>query len=129
MKNLLLSALIGLIISCSPSKTSTSSLKEDEMYITRRYIGDFEDYQYEGPLSFGGPHLIWIKTSLDTTYRISIYSKKCEFSVGDRIYLRRTYSTSGILGYWYYQVENDSSVYYRLSSFEDYDKVLVQRWF
>jgi hypothetical protein len=130
MKKLLLPAIIGLIISCITSKKTSSFLNEDEMFITRKYIGDFVDYQYTGPQSFGGPQLFWIKTSLDTAFiKISVYGKNCEFSVGDRIYLRRTYSTSGVFGYWYYQVENDSFIYYKVSSFEDDDKVLVQSLF
>ena len=130
MKKLLLPALIGLIISCITSKKSSSFLNEDEMFITRKYIGDFVDYQYTGLQSFVGSQLIWINTTLDTTFiKISVYGNKCEFSVGDRIYLRRTYSNSGVFGYWYYQVENDSFVYYKVNSFEDDDKVLVQTWF
>jgi len=130
MKKLLFLLVMGIFISCSTSKKTPSLLKEDELFITRRYIGDFVDYQYSDPRSFGSPHIISIKTSLDTTYnKISAYSKKCDFSVGDKIYLRRTYSTSGVFGYWLYQVENDSSVYYKVSEFQDDDKVLVQTWF
>jgi len=117
-------------MSCSTSNKSSSLLKEDELYITRKYLGEFVDYQYTGPRSFGGPHLIWIRTTLDTTYnQISVYSKKCEFSVGEKIYLRRTYSTSGVFGYWFYQIENDSSFYYKVSELRDDDKILVQTWF
>ena len=130
MNKLFFLLLTGIFLSCSPSKKSSSFLKEEELYITRKYIGDFVDYKYTGPRSFGGPQLIYIKTTLDTTYsQISAYSTKCEFSVGDKLYLRRTYSTSGVFGYWFYQIENDSSIYYKVSEFKDDDKVLVQTWF
>jgi len=130
MPKLVYLILTGLCISCSLSNKSSSFPKEDELFITRKYIGDFVDYKYTGPVSFGGPPLIYIKTTLDTAYsQISVYSAKCEFSVGDKLYLRRTYSTSGLSGYWYYQIENDSSVYYRISEFMEDDKVLVQTWF
>ena len=130
MKKHLLLVVIGLIISCNTSKKSSSVLKEDEIYITRRYIGDFVGYENTDPQSFGGPHLIWIRTTQDSIQsKISAYSKRCEFSVGDKIYLRRTYCPSGVFGYWFYQVENDSSIYYRISSFEDDERVLVQNWF
>ena len=130
MKNLFFLLLTGVLISCATSKKSSSFLKEDELFITRKYIGDFGGYQDKGSQFFGGPHLIWIKTTRDTTYgKISVYSKKCEFSPGDKLYLRRTYSASSVFGYWYYQIENDSSVYYKVSEFTNDDKVLVQRWF
>ncbi len=130
MQKLLFLAIIGVIISCSPSKNTSSAPKEDELYITRRYVGNFVDYKSTGPVSFGGPHIIYIKTTLDTTYsQISAYSAKCEFSAGEKLYLRRIYSTSGVFGYWYYQIENDSSVFYKISEFLDDDKILVQSWF
>jgi hypothetical protein len=130
MQKLFFLALIVVFISCTPSNKSSSTPKEDELYITRKYAGNFVEYKYTGPVSFGGPHIIYIKTTLDTTYsQISAYGAKCEFSAGDKLYLRRTYSTSGGFGYWFYQIENDSSVYYRISEFLDDDKILVQSWF
>ena len=130
MNKLVFLLFTWVVISCSPSNKSSSFPKEDELYITRKYVGDFVDYKYTGPVSFGGPHLIYIKTTLDTTYsQITAYSAKCEFSAGDKLYLRRTYSTSGVFGYWYYQIENDSSIYYKVSEFLDDDKILVQTWF
>ncbi len=130
MKKLLFLVLIGVIISCSTAKKSFSLLKKDEFFITRKYIGNFMDYRHTGPEIFGGTHLIWIKTTMDSTYgKISAYSKKCEFSAGDKIYLKRTYSTPGTFGNWGYQIENDSSVYYRVSEFRFENKVLVQTWF
>jgi hypothetical protein len=66
----------------------------------------------------------------NTFGKISAYGKKCEFSVGDKLYLRRTYYTpGGISGYWTYQIENDSSVYYRLTDFQNDKKVFVKSWF
>ena len=130
MKQLFLLLLVWVFMSCGTSKTSTSLLLEDELYITRKYIGDFLDYKYSGARSFGGPHLIWIKTTLDTTYsNLSAFSRKCEFTVGDKLYLRRTYSSSGLFGYWIYQIENDSAIYYKVSEYQLDDKVLVQTWF
>ena len=130
MKKLLFLVLMGLIFSCSTTKKPSSLLKEDEFFLTRKYIGHFIDYRYTGPETFGGPHIIWIKTTMDSTYgKISAYSKKCEFSAGDKIYLRRTYTTPGIFGHWEYQIENDSSVYYRVTEFQNDNKIIVQTWF
>jgi|WetSurSiteA1Bulk_404760.scaffolds.fasta_scaffold39213_2 hypothetical protein len=130
MRKLLLLVLSFIVISCSTAKQSSSLLKEDEFFITRKYIGDFIDYRHTAPESFGSPHLIWIKTTMDSTYgKISAYSKKCEFSPGEKLYLKRTYSSPGMFGFWGYQIENDSSVYYRVSEFQYDNKVLVQTMF
>ena len=119
--------LVG--ISCTITK-KTGLLPEDQVLVTRQYVGDFIDYRHTRPETFGYPHLIWIKTTMDSTYgKISAFSKKCEFSTGDRIYLRRTYITPGVFGYWVYQIENDSSVFYRVSEFQYDNKVLVQNWY
>jgi hypothetical protein len=130
MKKLILLALTGAIISCGTAKKYSSVLNEDELFNSRKYIGNFVDYCHTGPESLGGPHLIWIKTTMYNTFgRISAYGKKCDFSAGDKVYLRRLYSTPGRSGYWEYQVENDSSVVYRASEFRYENNVLVQAWF
>jgi len=122
---------MSIIISCSTAKKTSSILEADEILITRKYIGNFIEYRHTGPDTFDGPNIIWIKTTLDNTYgKISAYGKKCDFSAGDRIYLKRSYYTPGtVSGYWIYQVENDSSVYYRASDYQYDKKVLIQSWF
>jgi len=121
--------LMVLGISCATAEKS-GLLPEDKLFITREYIGNFVDYRHTKPSSFGDPHIIWVKTTRDTTFgRISVYSRKCEFNEGDRIYLRRTYNSPGVFGYWVYQIENDSSVSYRACEFQQDKKVLVQNWF
>jgi hypothetical protein len=126
---LLLLTLIA-VVSCSTSERSSSSIDEDRLYVTRRYIGEFEDYRHTAPARFGDPHLIWIKTSQDSAFgKISAYSRDCGFNPGDRLYLRRKYVTPGIYGYWIYQIENDSSVFYRISEYQNDRKVLVQSWY
>jgi hypothetical protein len=131
MKRLLFLVLMSIIISCSTAKKTSSILEADEILITRKYIGNFIEYRHTGPDTFDGPNIIWIKTTLDNTYgKISAYGKKCDFSAGDRIYLKRSYYTPGtVSGYWIYQVENDSSVYYRASDYQYDKKVLIQSWF
>ena len=130
MKFILSLFFIVVIISCSRFTQNTSSVKDDELYITRRYIGDFLDYKKSSAGSFGVPPIVWIKTTRDSVYsNISVYSNKCEFSVGDKLYLRRKYSFSSGFGYWFYQIENDSSIFYQIKEFADDNKVLVQRWF
>jgi hypothetical protein len=121
---------IVVIISCSRFSQNSSSLKEDELYITRKYIGDFMDFKKSSPESFGNPSVVWIKTNRDSVYsNISVYSNKCEFMSGDKLYLRRKYALNGGFGYWFYQIENDSSINYQIKEFIDNDKILVQSWF
>jgi hypothetical protein len=130
MKKLLFLVSLGVVISCSTSKKAPVLYEEDQLLITRLYLGNFVDYRYTGPEDTGGPHLIWIKTTMDSTYgKISAYGKKCDFSAGDKIFLKRTSYTLGVSEYWDYQVENDSSVYYKTSDFQYDKKVLVQSWF
>lgn len=131
MKKLTLLLLLTIsAISCSTSNRSGSEIEEDRLYVTRRYIGDFEDFRHTAPGSFGDPHLIWIKTTQDSAFgKISAYSRDCGFNTGDRLYLRRKYVTPGVFGYWIYQIENDSSVFYRLCEFQNDRKVLVQSWY
>ena len=68
---------------------------------------------------------------MNNTYgKISAFGKKCEFSVGDNLYIKRSYySPGGVFGYWEYRIENDSSVYYRVSDYQYDQKVLVESWF
>jgi len=127
MKKLLFLALIGVMLSCSTSNKSASLLKEDELLITRKYIGDFLDYSYTGPQITGGHDLIWIRTTIYNTFgEISAFGKSCEFSAGDRIYLRPTKATPGNYGYWEYQIENDKSVNYIMSDYKYQNNVFVR---
>ncbi len=128
MKNFLLLIFLGTMISCSIQKKSYSSLKEDELFHTRKYIGNFDDCYHAAPEISGGVNLIWIITTLYTNYgQLSVYGKGCEFSPGDQLFLRSRYSYDGSFGNWEYFVENESAVSYRLSEFRHEDKVLVQR--
>ena len=127
MKKLLFLVLMGIIISCSTTKKSSTLLQEDQLFITRKYIGNFIDYWHTGPEIVGGNDLIWIKTTIYSTFgKISAFSKTCNFSTGDKIYLRPAYSTPGKFGYWEYQVENDSSVIYRVSEFQFENNVFAR---
>ena len=113
------------------AKRATEVVIEDEFLLTRKYIGEFLDYRHTGPETSDGPNIIWIKTSMDKTFgKLSAYGKNCEFTIGDNLYLRRIfYSPGDVSGYWIYQIENDSSVYYRLSEFQYDKKVYVETLF
>jgi hypothetical protein len=116
MKRILFFLLFGVIISCSTANNTSTNIQEEQFLITRKYIGNFVDYYHTGPEVVGGSDLIWIKTSVYNTFgKISVYGRKCDFTVGDKIYLKPIYSTPGSYGNWEYQLENDSSVVYRVS--------------
>jgi hypothetical protein len=130
MKRILLLLLMGLSLSCSSGKKSYSLLRSDEIAVTKKYVGNFIDYSHTGPEIFGGVHLIWIRTTQFNTFgRISAYGKECKFKAGDKIYIKRMYSTPGPFGNWEYQVENDSSIVYRLSNYRYENNMLVKAMF
>lgn len=130
LKWFLIPALLIIVASCSTAGKTATEPEEDKLFVTRMYIGDYQDFRHTAPARFGDPHLIWIKTSRDSTFgKISAYSRECGFREGDRLYLRRKYVTPGVYGYWMYQIENDSSVFYRVSEFQNDRKVLVQSWY
>jgi hypothetical protein len=124
------SALCFIVMSCAV--TNISIVQEDQIFMTRRYAGNFIEYSYTHPDKFGNPHLIWIKTTLEDTYgEISAYSKNCNFQAGERLYIRRIYSRSGsVFGSWIYQIESDiNKTRYTLSQFRYENKILVQSLF
>ena len=107
------------LISCGVTKKSAYLTQEDQLFITRKYIGVFMGYYHTEPQITGGTDLIWIKTSVYNTFgKISAYGKTCNFSVGDKIYLKPANSSPGKFGNWVYQIENDSSVCYKVSEFK-----------
>ncbi len=121
---------LALLASCAT--TQQSSVRENQLLLTRKYVGNFVEYRQHVPEKFGEPHLIWIKTTMDSTYgKISAYGQKCEFREGDRLYVRRTlYSPGSTSGYWLYQIESDDNkAFYRLSDFQHDRQILVQNWF
>jgi hypothetical protein len=113
------------------NRRSTEVVIEDEFLMTRKYAGEFLTYRHTGPETSNGPNIIWIKTSMDKTFgKLSAYGKSCDFTLGDKLYIRRIfYSPGDVSGYWVYQVENDSSIYYRLSEFQYDKKVYVETLF
>ena len=103
----------------------------NELLITRKYVGEYLEYRHTGPETYSGFNVIWIKTSLDTLYgKFSAYGKKCKFAPGDRLYLRRDYYVpGGVSGYWVYKIENDSELAYKLTEFQHDREVSIETWF
>ena len=123
--------LLTIAVSCSPLKKNVSSVQEDDLIMTRKYVGDFIEYRHTGPENHEGPNIIWIKTTLENQFgKISAYGRKCEFAEGDRLYLRRVYYSPGIVtGYWVYILENDAAVEYRATDLQHDREVFIKTWF
>jgi hypothetical protein len=129
-KNIVIILLIMLSLSCVTTKNTT--LTEDTLFQTRKYVGVFLDYRQTPPKRFGDPNIIWIKTNMEGVYgKISAYSKECRFKTGERLFVRKIYySPGGISGYWIYQIESsDESVTYRLSEYQFDKKKSVRTMF
>jgi hypothetical protein len=121
--------LLNFFSSCATTKDS-GAIPEDELIVTRKYVGNFLDYRHTPPERVTDPHIVWIKTTQDSIYgKLSVLSRDCEFEEGDRLFLRRKYVTPGVWGYWEYQIENDKNVFYKLSEFQYDRKVPVESLF
>ncbi len=131
MKKLAFLIFLGITLSCTSSRDSTSLPEEEEIFITRKYVGTFLDFRKTGIETFSEVNLVWIKTSMDSTYgKFSAYGRNCYFMPGDRLYISRNYySPGGISGYWIYRIENNSSVSYRLTDVQYDRKVLAEKLF
>jgi len=130
MKRLLFFAGLFFLVSCAP--TSKTGSGEDSLVLTRKYVGNFVDYRQYIPEKLGQPYLIWIKTTMDSTYgKISAFGERCDFKPGDRLYIKRNQVSPGpISTYWEYQIESDdNSVRYKLSDFQHDRKNLIGTWF
>lgn len=132
MKDMKRALYIFLLLFASCASTKQSGVQEDSLILTRKYVGNFIEYRQHIPEKFGEPYLIWIKTSLDSTYgKISAYSERCDFKQGDRLYIKRIQLSPGpVSTYWEYQIESDdNSVSYKLSEFQHDKKNLIRNWF
>jgi hypothetical protein len=131
MKKLGFLFLLLIVISCA-SVNKSGLLPEDELFVTRKFVGNFIEGEVTPPEYFGNPHLLSITTTLDSLYgKISVYSRKCDFLTGDRLYVRRVYQATGVFGSWLYQIENENpvKVSYQVRGFQNGKKVLAQSWF
>lgn len=130
MKKLIYPIFLVILASCATTKQP--AVKEDTMVLTRKYVGNFIEYRQHVPEKFGEPYLIWIKTTMDSTYgKISAYGERCDYMKGDRLYIRRIQLSPGpVSTYWEYRIESDDNpLTYRLSEFQHDRKSLISSWF
>lgn len=123
--------VISVDLTQKGNKDASSLIEDDELLIIRKYVGTYIDFRHTGPEEYAGPNLIWIKTTMEKTFgKISAYGKTCKFSVGDNLYIRRIlYSPGEISGHWIYQIENDSSAFYRVTELQHDKNVFIETWF
>lgn len=130
---MILLILMNLTITCAVFKKSPSifSEEEDELVTTRKFAGVFVDYRATVTEDLPKIEVIWIKTSLESRYgKICALGRKCDFAIGDRLYLNRKYYSPGMVGgRWEYYIENDSLVKYQLTEYQSDKKVLTNSWF
>jgi hypothetical protein len=107
-------------ISCATTERSGLS-SQDELVVTKKYVGNFVNSIKTSSSSLAGPHILLIKTSQDSVYgKIPICARRCKFERGERLYIKRGYQPNGRSGYWVYQIENEkgNKIWYRLSDHE-----------
>ena len=124
--------IVGLFLLASCASVKQSGSEEDSLVLTRKYVGNFVEYRQHIPEKLGQPYLIWIKTTMDSTYgKISAFGERCDFKPGDRLYIKRNQVSPGpISTYWEYQIESDDKqVVYKLSEFQHDRKNLIKTWF
>lgn len=124
--------LAGLFLLASCASVKQTGRDEDSLILTRKYVGNFVEYRQHIPEKLGQPYLIWIKTTMDSTYgKISAFGERCDFKPGDRLYIKRNQVSPGpISTYWEYQIESDNrQVVYKLSEFQHDRKNLIGTWF
>lgn len=124
--------LVGLFLLASCASVKQSGSQEDSLVLTRKYVGNFVEYRQHIPEKLGQPYLIWIKTTMDSTYgKISAFGERCDFKPGERLYIKRNQVSPGpISTYWEYQIESDDKqVGYKLSEFQHDRKNLIGTWF
>jgi hypothetical protein len=123
--------ILTVPVTAASLERNSSSVTEDKLFLSRKYVGKFLDFRQTGSKTDHTPNIIWIKTSMESTFgKIAAYGKKCAFSIGDKLYIKRTYyNPGGVSGRWVYQIENDSSVFYKLSDFQYDRKVDVEVFF
>jgi hypothetical protein len=127
MKKFYFLLLILSFGSCISLKKSGLETREEEIIVTRKYIGNFIDYYHTDPKVTGNSDLIWIKTTVYSSFgKLSAYSKECRFVPGERIYLQPVNASPGNYGYWEYKIENDSAVSYRVSDYRYENNMFVK---
>ena len=105
-------ALILLSIVCLSACSATSHIKEDKLYITRRYIGSFVSCT-----KLDNHRLMIETTKVDDYGMVFIRGSEHKFNAGQRLYIKRVRVRYPIQDqYWAYFVESDTKRHTLLNS-------------
>jgi hypothetical protein len=105
---------VAIISACSVSEPV---MPQEELMITRKYVGNLLDYRRVEGEGLLDPDVVWLKTTLESNYgKIGIYVKgELRLDTNERLYLRRAHADSPGIDQWNYFLESNSGeVYYRL---------------
>jgi len=137
MKTMIL--LTAMVLSSCAILKEPGLLPEDELFQTRKYVGLFLDYELISPAKFGSAPVMLVRTEMPHVYNgnpttkimnILIYSRRCDYDLGDKIYIRRMQiPINSLESHWVYYLECDGNPSYKLRQFEFDNKLLVQSWF
>jgi len=138
MKRVLFLLMAVALSSCATVNRS-DTLPEDQLFQTRKYVGLFLDYDVISPAKFGSAPIMLIRTEAPSMYKsrpvitvmnMLVYSRRCDYILGDRLYIRRILvPISSLESTWAYYLECDGKHNYRLRQFQYDDKILIQTWF
>ena len=115
---------LSLLLLASCATTKPDFLPEDQMFITRKYIGEVIGCGESSRVN--GVFITEVK--INTGDQLIVYSKKCKFETGDRLYVRIEDMGSAFNNSLVYVVESRSATY-RISQMEYGNKLLVQESF
>ncbi len=127
MRIIYLIIVIAILSACSVSE---SVMQEEQLMITRKYVGNLLDYRRVEGEGLLDPDVVWLKTTLESNYgKIGIYVKgELELDVNERLYLRRSHADTPGINQWNYFLESNSGeVFYRLHGAVKGEEVLFPK--
>ena len=127
MRILYLIIVIAILSACSVSETV---MQEEQLMITRKYVGNLLDYRRVEGEGLLDPDVVWLKTTLESNYgKIGIYVKgELKLDVNERLYLRRSHADTPGINQWNYFLESNSGeVFYRLHGAVKGEEVLFPK--
>ncbi len=127
MRLIYLIVVVAILSACSVSEPV---MQEEQLMITRKYVGNLLDYRRVEGEGLLDPDVVWLKTTLESNYgKIGIYVKgEFELGVNERLYLRRAHADTPGINQWNYFLESNSGeVFYRLHGAVKGEEVLFPK--
>jgi len=127
MRSIYIIMVVAILSACSVSEPV---MQEEQLMITRKYVGNLLDYRRVEGEGLLDPDVVWLKTTLESNYgKIGIYVKgEFELDVNERLYLRRAHADTPGINQWNYFLESNSGeVFYRLHGAVKGEEVLFPK--